>query len=65
MATKEAPLTVEKVVAIVKEKWLVFGVLTLIIFVLQLLSTKVLLSVILGLIITYLIPSEAVKKITK
>tara|TARA_B100000945_G_scaffold313536_1_gene309786 strand:- start:1064 stop:1261 length:198 start_codon:yes stop_codon:yes gene_type:complete len=65
MATKEAPLTIEKVTAIIKEKWLVFGVLSLIIFVLQLLSTKILLAVILGLIITYLIPSEAVKKITK
>ncbi len=62
MATKQAPLTIEKVVTIIKEKWVVFGASALIILVLQLLSSKIILSVLLGLVITYLIPSETTKK---
>ena len=46
-------LTVEKLVKIVKEKWGVFGVCALIIFILQLLSTKIIISVVLGAIIAY------------
>ena len=61
MAQKQ--LTVEKIVAIVKEKWALFGVSTLIVFLLQLLSSKVLLSVFLGLIFTIVVPSEALKKL--
>ncbi len=49
MAQKQ--LTVEKIVAIVKEKWSLFGISTSIVFLLQLLSSKVLLSVFLGLIL--------------
>tara|TARA_B000000557_G_scaffold215900_1_gene182661 strand:- start:1222 stop:1446 length:225 start_codon:yes stop_codon:yes gene_type:complete len=55
-------LTVEKLVKIVKEKWGVFGVCALIIFILQLLSTKIIISVVLGAIIAYLIPLTAIKK---
>ena len=61
MAQKQ--LTVEKIVAIVKEKWSLFGVSTLIVFLLQLLSSKVLLAVFLGLIFTIVVPSEALKKL--
>ena len=61
MAQKQ--LTVEKIVAIVKEKWSLFGVSTLIIFLLKLLSSKVLLAVFLGLIFTIVVPSEALKKL--
>ena len=64
MASKSG-LTTQKVVNYIKEKWQVFGVSALIIFILQLLSTKVLLSVVLGLLVAALIPSETVKKVTK
>ena len=63
--TTKSPLTVEKVIAYVKEKWGLFGISTLVIFVLQLLSTKILLSVVLGVVVTALIPSETIKKVTK
>ncbi len=62
MATKQTPLTIEKVVEIIKEKWIVFGAASLIILLLQLLSSKIILSILLGLVITYLIPSETTKK---
>ena len=62
MATKQTPLTIEKVVEIIKEKWIVFGVASLIVLLLQLLSSKIILSILLGLVITYLIPSETTKK---
>ena len=61
MAQKQ--LTVEKIIAIVKEKWQLFGVSTLIVFLLQLLSSKVLLAVFLGLIFTIVVTSEALKKL--
>ena len=64
MATKQT-LTVDKVVSYIKEKWIVFGASALTIFILQLLSTKVLLSVILGLLVAALLPSDTVKKVTK
>jgi len=63
--TAKSPLTVEKVITYVKEKWGLFGISTLVIFVLQLLSTKILLSVVLGVVVTALIPSETIKKVTK
>ncbi len=63
--TTKSPLTVEKVITYVKEKWGLFGISTLVIFVLQLLSTKILLSVVLGVVVTALIPSETIKKVTK
>ena len=62
MASKQAPLTIEKVVTRIKEKWVVFGASALTILILQLLSSKIILSVLLGLVITYLIPSETTKK---
>ena len=58
-------LTTQKVVNYIKEKWQVFGVSALIIFILQLLSTKVLISAILGLAIAALLPSDTIKKVTK
>tara|TARA_B100001079_G_scaffold45411_1_gene36734 strand:+ start:190 stop:399 length:210 start_codon:yes stop_codon:yes gene_type:complete len=64
MAAKST-ITVEKVINYIKEKWQIFGVATLIIFVLQLLSTKILLSVLLGIVVTALLPSDTVKKVTK
>ena len=64
MAAKQT-LTVEKVVSYIKEKWIIFGSSALIIFILQLLSTKVLLSVVLGLLVAALLPSDTVKKVTK
>ncbi len=64
MAAKST-ITVEKVINYIKEKWQIFGVATLTIFVLQLLSTKILLSVLLGIVVTALLPSDTVKKVTK
>ena len=64
MATK-SNITVEKVISYIKDKWQVFGVSALIIFILQILSTKLLVSVLLGLGVTALLPSDTVKKITK
>ena len=63
--TAKSSLTVKKVITYVKEKWGLFGISTLVIFVLQLLSTKILLSVVLGVVVTALIPSETIKKVTK
>lgn len=64
MASKTT-LTVEKVVEVIKEKWSLFGISALIIFILQLLSSKVLLSVFLGLVVAALLPSDTLKKVTK
>ena len=65
MAAKSTTITVEKVINYIKDKWQIFGIATLIIFVLQLLSTKILLSVLLGIVVTALLPSDTVKKVTK
>lgn len=65
MAAKSTTITVEKVINYIKEKWQIFGIATLIIFVLQLLSTKILLSVLLGIVVTALLPSDTVKKVTR
>ena len=64
MASKSG-LTTQKVVNYIKEKWQVFGVSALIIFILQLLSTKVIISALLGLVISALLPSDTIKKVTK
>ena len=64
MASKSG-LTTQKVVNYIKEKWQVFGVSALIIFILQLLSTKVIISALLGLVIAALLPSDTIKKVTK
>ena len=64
MASKSG-LTTQKVVNYIKQKWQVFGVSALIIFILQLLSTKVIISALLGLVIAALLPSDTIKKVTK
>ena len=64
MASKTG-LTTQKVVNYIKEKWQVFGVRALLIFILQLLSTKVIISALLGLVIAALLPSDTIKKVTK
>tara|TARA_R100000742_G_C4223326_1_gene46544 strand:- start:47 stop:268 length:222 start_codon:yes stop_codon:yes gene_type:complete len=64
MASK-TPITSEKILEIVKNKWQIFGISAFLIFILQLLSSKVLISVFLGLIITTLLPSESLSKVLK
>ena len=64
MASKTS-ITSEKILEIVKNKWQVFGISAFLIFILQLLSSKVLISVFLGLIITILLPSESLTKVLK
>ena len=64
MASKSG-LTTQKVVNYIKEKWKVFWVSALIIFILQLFSTKVIISALLGLVIAALLPSDTIKKVTK
>lgn len=64
MASKTS-ITSEKILEIVKNKWQVFGISAFLIFILQLLSSKVLISVFLGLIITTLLPSESLTKVLK
>ena len=64
MATKST-ITVERVISYIKEKWQIFGASALLIFILQLSSTKVLVSVILGLVVAALLPSDTIKKVTK
>tara|TARA_Y100001963_G_C6458063_1_gene298837 strand:+ start:297 stop:512 length:216 start_codon:yes stop_codon:yes gene_type:complete len=63
--TTKSNITVEKVISYIKEKWQIFGVSAFIIFVLQLLSTKILISVLLGLVVAALLPSDTIKKVTK
>ena len=65
MANTKSTITVEKVTSYVKEKWQIFGVSALIILVLQLLATKILTAVLLGLVIAALLPSDTIKKVTK
>ena len=64
MASKTS-ITSEKILEIVKNKWQVFGISAFLIYILQLLSSKVLISVFLGLIITALLPSESLTKVLK
>ena len=65
MANTKTPITVEKVTSYIKEKWQTFGVSALLILVLQLLSSKVLTAVLLGLVVAALLPSDTIKKVTK
>ena len=58
-------ITLEKVISYIKDKWQIFGVSTLLIFILQLLSTKILISILLGLVVAALLPSDTIKKVTK
>ena len=64
MATKST-ITVEKVISYIKEKWQLFGISAFVIFILQLLSTKIVISVLLGLVVAALLPSDTIKKVTK
>jgi len=65
MANTKTPITVEKVTSYIKEKWQTFGVSALLILVLQLLSSKILTAVLLGLVIAALLPSDTIKKVAK
>ena len=65
MANTKTPITVEKVTSYIKEKWQTFGVSALLILILQLLSSKILTAVLLGLVIAALLPSDTIKKVTK
>ena len=65
MANTKSTITVEKVTSYVKEKWQIFGVSALLILVLQLLATKILTAVLLGLVIAALLPSDTIKKVAK
>ena len=64
MATKST-ITVEKVISYIKEKCQLFGISAFVFFILQLLSTKILISVLLGLVVAALLPSDTIKKVTK
>jgi|TARA_R100001594_G_scaffold128696_1_gene167057 hypothetical protein len=65
MANAKSAITVEKVTSYIKDKWQIFGISALLILILQLLSSKILTSVLLGLVIASLLPSDAVKKVAK
>ena len=65
MSNTKSSITVQKVVSYIKDKWQTFGVSALLILVLQLLSSKVLTAVLLGLVIAALLPSDTIKKVTK
>ena len=65
MANTKTPITVEKVTSYIKEKWQTFGVSALLILVLQLLATKILTAVLLGLVVAALLPSDTIKKVAK
>ena len=65
MANTKSTITVEKVTSYIKDKWQTFGISALLILILQLLSSKILTAVLLGLVIAALLPSDAVKKVTK
>ena len=65
MANTKSSITVQKVVSYIKDKWQTFGVSALLILVLQLLATKILTAVLVGLVIAALLPSEVAKKVTK
>ena len=65
MATTKSTITVEKVTSYIKDKWQTFGISALLILVLQLLATKILTAVLVGLAIAALLPSDTIKKVTK
>ena len=65
MANAKSAITVEKVTSYIKDKWQTFGVSALLILVLQLLATKILTAVLVGLAIAALLPSDTIKKVAK
>ena len=65
MANAKSAITVEKVTSYIKDKWQTFGISALLILILQLLATKILTAVLVGLAIASLLPSDAVKKVAK
>ena len=65
MANTKSSITVQKVVSYIKDKWQTFGVSALLILVLQLLATKILTAVLVGLTIAALLPSDTIKKVAK
>ena len=65
MANTKPTITVEKIVSYIKDKWQTFGVSALLILILQLLSSKILTAVLLGLVVAALLPSDTIKKVTK
>ena len=65
MANAKSAITVEKVTSYIKDKWQIFGISALLILILQLLSSKILTSVLLGLVIASLLHADAVKKVAK
>ena len=65
MANTKSSITVQKVVSYIRDKWQTFGVSALLILVLQLLATKILTAVLVGLVIAALLPSDTIKKVAK
>ena len=65
MANSKSSITVQKVISYIKDKWQTFGVSALLILVLQLLATKILTAVLVGLVIASLLPSDTIKKVAK
>ena len=65
MANAKSAITVEKVTSYIKDKWQTFGISALLILILQLLATKILTAVIVGLVIAALLPSDTIKKVAK
>ena len=65
MSNTKSSITVQKVVSYIKDKWQTFGVSALLILVLQLLATKILTAVLLGLVVAALLPSDTIKKVAK
>ena len=65
MANAKSTITVEKVTSYIKDKWQTFGVSALLILILQLLATKILTAVLVGLVIAALLPSDTIKKVAK
>ena len=65
MANTKSTITVEKVTSYIKDKWQTFGISALLILILQLLATKILTAVLVGLVIAALLPSDTIKKVAK
>ncbi len=65
MANAKSAITVEKVTSYIKDKWQTFGISALLILILQLLATKILTAVLVGLVIAALLPSDTIKKVAK
>ena len=65
MANAKSAITVEKVTSYIKDKWQTFVISALLILILQLLATKILTAVHVGLVIAALLPSDTIKKVAK